>query len=46
MRWVLLGDATYGVELLVSGLKNQQQAEAAMAHMQHLFCSNKIKAAS
>lgn len=43
MRPVRYEDESYGVEVIVTGLKSEQQAEAAMQHMQHLFCSEEIK---
>lgn len=42
MRWVKLDDNNFGVELLVSGLKDEAQAHAAMAHMERLFCAAPI----
>lgn len=42
MRPVLYGDGTWGVELTVTGLTSEQQAEAAMQHMQRLFCAKEI----
>ena len=43
MRQVRYEDGSYGVELTVTGLFNEQQAEAAMAHMQRLFCGAEVK---
>lgn len=42
MRPVRYEDGTYGVELTVTGLASEQQAEAAMQHMQRLFCGHEI----
>jgi hypothetical protein len=35
-------EESWGVELIVSGLSSEQQAEAAMQHMQRLFCAGEI----
>ena len=35
-------DGSYGVALTVTGLTSEQQAEAAMVHMQRLFCGAEI----
>lgn len=43
MRPVRYEDGSYGVELTVTGLANEQQAEAAMQHMERLFCAEEIK---
>ena len=43
MRPVRYEDGSYGVELTVTGLSSEQQAEAAMQHMQRLFCAAEIK---
>jgi len=37
----VLGD--YGAVLQVTGLKDQQQADAVMAHLQRLFCGTEIE---
>jgi len=42
MRHVDYDDGTHGVELTVMGLTTKQQAEAAMLHMQKLFCGTEI----
>lgn len=42
MRWVAFDSGSYGVELTVSGLSSQRAAEAAMAHMERLFCGAPI----
>lgn len=42
MRQLHLDDGSYGVALTVTGLASEQQAEAAMAHMQRLFCGAEI----
>ncbi len=42
MRWIENGDGSFAVEVLVTGLSSQPQAEAAMAHMQRLFCAGEI----
>lgn len=42
MRQLNLGDGSYGVELTVTGLTSEQQAAAAMLHMQRLFCGAEI----
>jgi hypothetical protein len=38
-------DGSWGVTVYVTGLATQQQAEAAMNHMQRLFCGAEIKEA-
>ncbi len=43
MKLVQCEDGSWGVELVVSGLSSEQQAEAAMIHMQRLFCAGEIK---
>lgn len=43
MRPVQYPDGTWGVELIVTGLASEQQAEAAMHYMQELFCAAEIK---
>lgn len=42
MRPVKYSDEAWGVELVVTGLKSEQQASAAMLHMQKLFCGDEI----
>lgn len=42
MRPVQYPDGTWGVELTVTGLTSEQQAEAAMQYMQRLFCAEEI----
>ena len=43
MKPVQYEDGSWGVELVVTGLSSEQQAEAAMLHMQMLFCADEIK---
>ncbi len=43
LRHVRYEDGSYGVEMTVTGLASEQQAEAAMQHMQRLFCADEIK---
>ncbi|OHV93728.1 hypothetical protein AKG95_28665 (plasmid) [Janthinobacterium lividum] len=38
MRWVRHAEGEYAVELTLSGLTSEQQAEAAIAHMQKMLC--------
>lgn len=42
MRPVLYEDGSFGVELTMTGLTSQQQAQAAILHMQRLFCGQEI----
>lgn len=42
MRTVRHDDGSYGVELTVTGLASEEQAEAAMQYMQRLFCGQEI----
>jgi hypothetical protein len=42
MRWLKHEDGSYGVELLVSGLTSEAQAEAAMVHLQRTLCGQEI----
>ena len=42
MRQLHLDDGGYGVALTVTGLASEQQAEAAMLHMQRLLCGAEI----
>ena len=42
MRPVQYQDGTWGVELTVTGLTSEQQAEAAMQHMQRMFCAEEV----
>ena len=37
LKWDEAGDGTYFAQLTVSGLRSEQQAQAAAAHMQRLF---------
>lgn len=37
-------DGTFNATLTVSGLANEQQAQAAVAYMQHLFCAEEMEA--
>lgn len=43
MQPVRYPDGSWGVAVNVTGLVSEQQAEAAMQHMQRLFCSAEIK---
>lgn len=43
MRPVRYEDGSYGVDVNVTGLKSEQQAELAMQHMQRLFCGQEIQ---
>jgi len=43
IRCIKNGDGNYCVELLVSGLATEAQAENAMAHMQRLFCAQEVQ---
>lgn len=43
MRSIELPEGGYAVELIVSGLPNKQQAEAAMAHLERMLCGSEIK---
>lgn len=38
LKWDADGDGTFYAQLTVSGLQSEQQAQAAVAHMQRLFC--------
>ena len=38
LKWDAAGDGTFYAQLTVSGLKSEQQAHAAVAHLQRLFC--------
>lgn len=42
MRWVQQEDGSYAVEMMVSGLASQQQAEAAMLHLQRKLCDGEL----
>ena len=42
MQPVCYEDGSWGVSVMVTGLASQQQAEAAMLHMQELFCGPEI----
>lgn len=42
MQPVTYPDGSWGVAVQVTGLASKQQAEAAMAHMQRLFCGHEI----
>ena len=37
-------DGTFSATLTVSGLVTEQQAQAAVAHMQRLFCAEEMEA--
>lgn len=43
MRPVQYPDGSWGVELTVTGLESEHQAEAAMLHMERLFCAAPIQ---
>jgi hypothetical protein len=43
MKWVRYDEGHFGVELVVTGLESQQQAETAMAHMERQLCGTEIK---
>lgn len=43
MRIIPAEDGTFTVELDVTGLKDEAQAEAAMLHMQNLFCGEQFQ---
>lgn len=43
MQPVSYPDGSWGVSVQVTGLASKQQAEAAMAHMERLFCGDEIK---
>lgn len=43
MRPVQYPDGSWGVELTVTGLVSEKQAEAAMLHMGRLFCAAPIQ---
>ena len=38
LKWDSAGDGTFYAQLTVSGLKSEQQAHAAIAHLRRLFC--------
>lgn len=38
LKWDADGEGTFYAQLTVSGLQSEQQAQAAVAHMQRLFC--------
>ncbi|WP_341744776.1 hypothetical protein [Azonexus hydrophilus] len=42
MQPVKYEDGSWGVTVQVTGLASEQQAEAAMQHMQKLFCGAQI----
>lgn len=42
MRRIKQSEGSYAVELVVSGLPSEQQAEAAMAHLQRVLCADEI----
>lgn len=43
MQPVRFEDGTWGVAVQVTGLISEQQAQAAMRHMQTLFCGAEIE---
>lgn len=42
MRSVVYSDGSYGVELILSGLTSERQAEEAISLMQEAFCGQEI----
>jgi ubiquinone/menaquinone biosynthesis C-methylase UbiE len=42
MQVVTFPDGSFGVSLMVTGLQSQQQADAALAHMERMFCGQEI----
>jgi len=42
MRPVRYEDGSWGVELFLTGINSEQQAEAVMLHMQRMFCADEI----
>jgi len=46
MQSVEYPDGSFGVQLVLSGLANIDQANAAMNHMQNLFCGEEMGASS
>lgn len=38
LKWDAAGDGTFYAQLTVSGLRSERQAQAAVAHLQRLFC--------
>ena len=42
LRTVCYDDASYGVELTITGLASEQQAKAAVVHMERLFCGQEM----
>lgn len=42
MRTVLYEDGSYGVEMTLTGLADEQQAQAALLHIQNLFCGTEV----
>lgn len=43
MMPIQLENGSWGVSVQISGLESEQQAQAAMQHMQDLFCSSEIE---
>jgi len=43
MQPVEYPNGSWGVTVYVTGMASRAQAEAAMAHMQRLFCGDEIK---
>lgn len=43
MQTVSYPDGSFGVNLYLTDLLSQEHAEAAMAHMERLFCGDEIK---
>ncbi|SFB95833.1 hypothetical protein SAMN05216344_10687 [Polaromonas sp. OV174] len=40
LAWDKADDGTYKAQMTISGLRSEQQAQAAVAHMQRLFCGH------
>ncbi|GDY37745.1 hypothetical protein [Acidovorax sp. NB1] len=38
LKWDVEADGTFIAQMTVSGLRTEQQAKAAVEHMQRLFC--------
>ena len=43
MRIVQYQDGTWGVQLELTGLTSEKQAQAGMQHMEKMLCSGEIK---
>jgi hypothetical protein len=46
LRTERMPDGSWVAHMLVTGLPNEQTADAAVAHMQRLFCGEEIRPAS